>query len=358
MHIRHYSVIIIFAFFASSMLFSACNNVAKAKESELVVHGKIVGADNLTATWDYAGILEAVPIDQTTIGSGGNFELRMETPAAGIYRLRVGAKVLLLAINGGENDIEINADINTIEKNIYEIKGSPACAVVKNLVNKIVIEKNFDTTALASFIDTCKYPIIGAFATTGLQPSKEMIPFYEKALAKLLAIAPEGKYTQDYSAFIGKVKIEVNKVPIAVGVEAPEIDLPDTEGKHIKLSSLRGKVVVLDFWASWCGPCRRFGSPELVALHKKYGDKAFDIYSVSLDRPDGKSDWLSAIQQDGLVWKNHVSDLQFWKSAAAQTYSISSIPAMYLLDKKGVIRVIKNQQESLEPMVEKLLKES
>jgi thiol-disulfide isomerase/thioredoxin len=120
---------------------------------------------------------------------------------------------------------------------------------------------------------------------------------------------------------------------------------------------LRGKVVILDFWASWCGPCRRFGSPELVALYKKYKGKAFDIYSVSLDRTDGKSDWLAAIEQDGLVWKNHVSDLQYWKSAAAQTYSISSIPAMFLLDKKGVIRKIKNGDEDLSPMIDKLLAE-
>ncbi len=357
-HFRHYFVMIIFACLAYSLLFTGCGDAAKAKSGELVVHGKITGADNLTAAWDYAGVMEAVPLDQTTIGSGGSFELRMATPAPAIYRLRIGAKILLLAINGAEDDIEINADLNTLDKNIYEIKGSPASVVVKNLFNKIVIEKTFDTTALASFIDTCKYPIIAAFATTGLQPKKEMLPFYEKAAAKLVETAPEGKYTQDYASFLAKVKIEVNKVPIAVGVEAPDIDLPNPEGKRIKLSSLRGKVVVLDFWASWCGPCRRFGSPELVALYKKYNGKAFDIYSVSLDRPEGKSDWLSAIQQDGLVWKNHVSDLQFWKSEAAQMYSINSIPAMYLLDKKGVIRVIKNQQENLEPMIEQLLKES
>ena len=117
-------------------------------------------------------------------------------------------------------------------------------------------------------------------------------------------------------------------------------------------------MVILDFWASWCGPCRKFGSPELVKLYGKYKTKAFDIYSVSFDQPDGKEAWKAAIMQDGLVWKNHVSDLKYWQSVAAQTYGINSIPAIMVLDKKGVIRAISQGGQDLSPTIEKLLNEN
>jgi thiol-disulfide isomerase/thioredoxin len=95
---------------------------------------------------------------------------------------------------------------------------------------------------------------------------------------------------------------------------------------------LRGKVVLIDFWASWCGPCRR-ENPAVVAAYNKFKDKGFDIYSVSLDQDKGR--WVGAIAQDGLVWKSHVSDLKGWQSAASAIYGVQSIPAQFLLDKEG-----------------------
>lgn len=352
MFIGRLSVLLLFG---CVVIFSSCGGGSpQGKSGELLVHGTIKGADNLTLFWDYAGLQQAVPLEQAVVGGNGSFELRLPSPEVGMYRVRIGAKGLFVAINGGEEVIEINADLNTLEKNNYEIKGSPASVVLKG-VYAGVMAKTFDTTALGRLIDTTKYPFVAAFATTGFQPSKAMLPFYERAAAKLVPFA-ELKYAQEYTAFVNSVKVQANKVAIEVGAVAPEINLPTPAGKKIALSSLRGKVVILDFWASWCGPCRRFGSPELVGLYKKYKGKAFDIYSVSLDRAEGKTDWLAAIEQDGLVWGNHVSDLQSWQSVAAQTYSVNSIPFMLLLDKKGVIRAIKNQQ-SLEPMIDKLLAE-
>ena len=119
-----------------------------------------------------------------------------------------------------------------------------------------------------------------------------------------------------------------------VGDEAPEIELPNPEGKVLKLSSLRGKVVLLDFWASWCGPCRH-ENPVTVAAYDKYKDKGFTVFSVSLDR--SKARWVQAIAQDKLTWENHVSDLQFWNSAAAARYGVESIPATFLIDASGKI---------------------
>ena len=119
-----------------------------------------------------------------------------------------------------------------------------------------------------------------------------------------------------------------------VGAIAPDLAFPDPDGNIRKLSDLRGKVVLLDFWASWCRPCRG-ENPHVVAMYHKYHDKGFEVFSVSLDRD--KESWKRAIAADGLVWPNHVSDLKYWSSDAARTYGVSSIPSTYLLDQNGRI---------------------
>lgn len=120
----------------------------------------------------------------------------------------------------------------------------------------------------------------------------------------------------------------------SIGATAPELAFPNPDGTIMKLSDLRGKVVLIDFWASWCGPCRR-ENPNVVNVYNKYKDKGFEIYSVSLDRD--KNSWIKAIETDKLVWKNHVSDLKYWSSEAAKLYGVNSIPATFLIDKDGKI---------------------
>lgn len=121
---------------------------------------------------------------------------------------------------------------------------------------------------------------------------------------------------------------------LVAGMEAPDIAMPDRDGKIRKLSSLRGKVVLLDFWAAWCRPCRG-ENPNVVKLYHQYHEMGFEIFSVSLDR--NRNDWLTAIQQDGLIWDNHVSDLNGWTSTGGKTYGISSIPATVLIAPDGTI---------------------
>lgn len=117
------------------------------------------------------------------------------------------------------------------------------------------------------------------------------------------------------------------------GGEAPDFTQDTPEGEPLALSSLRGKVILVDFWASWCGPCRR-ENPNVVNVYNAYKDKGFDVLSVSLDSDKGR--WLSAIEKDKLTWK-HVSDLKGWGNEAAKMYGVSSIPATFLLDKEGKI---------------------
>ena len=125
---------------------------------------------------------------------------------------------------------------------------------------------------------------------------------------------------------------------LAIGSVAPDISLPDLNGNYKSLSELRGKVVLIDFWASWCRPCRA-ENPNLVRAYNDYKSKGFTIFSVSLD--NDKNRWEMAIQQDGLVWEHHVSDLMGWQTSVGPTYGINSIPFAVLIDKEGKI-VAKN----------------
>jgi peroxiredoxin len=137
---------------------------------------------------------------------------------------------------------------------------------------------------------------------------------------------------------------------LAVGNPAPEISLPGPDGGEIKLSSLRGKVVLIDFWASWCGPCRR-ENPEVVRIYNRFRDKGFEVFGVSLDRD--RDAWLNAIAKDGLVW-TQVSDLKYWQSQAAQLYGVKSIPHTVLIDQEGKIIMRRLRGKALERKLEEI----
>ena len=139
--------------------------------------------------------------------------------------------------------------------------------------------------------------------------------------------------------------------PTAIGEIAPLFDGPTLTGNRIALESFRGKVVIIDFWASWCRPCR-IENPNLVRLYKRMQDKGLEIVGVSLDR--NKASWERAIADDGLTW-NHVSNLQFWADPIAQLYSVRAIPAAFVLDREGRIVAKNLRGAQLDAKIEALL---
>jgi thiol-disulfide isomerase/thioredoxin len=182
------------------------------------------------------------------------------------------------------------------------------------------------------------------------QPKFDMSADFEiidKVDAAMFKTYPKNPFVNQYHQ-----QVEIER-KTAIGASAPEIALADPQGKIRKLSSLKGKVVLIDFWASWCGPCRK-ENPNVVNIYGKYHDKGFEVFSVSLDKERGS--WLAAIAKDNLIWPDHVSDLKYWKSEGAAAYGVTSIPFTVLIDKKGKIVAKKLRGEELESKVKELCK--
>lgn len=199
---------------------------------------------------------------------------------------------------------------------------------------------------LEALLDKNKHVLISAFLVTIFDQEFENHAQLYKDIHD--ALAP--KYANNiFVQHLG----ERLKGLLLPGMEAPDIEMKDPEGNVRKLSDLKGHVVMIDFWASWCGPCRR-ENPNVVKLYHRFHDKGFEIYSVSLDKT--RDAWVKAIKDDGLVWPNHVSDLNGWTSSGGKTYGIMSVPSTVLIDRQGRIIARNLRGTDLEKKLEEIFK--
>jgi len=357
--------------FLALAIFASCST-----NNGFVIEGTLTGSEAKTVYLEkITG--QSVTLDSFQIGENGKFKFVGTAETEGIYRLNFSNIRAIDLVVDNSSHIELVVDAKK-SMDQYEVKGSEASLDVQN-VNRILyntyktveglqneyasiqndpkaeekgaeIEKKYNETMnnqvsqLKDYIKKSSNLLIDFYALSYLNID-ENYDFIKSVVDEHKDKLTSTEYTKQYSEKFGEY------TKLAIGSTAPEIKLKDPNGKEIALSSLRGKVVLIDFWASWCGPCRK-ENPNNVKLYNEMKGKGFEIYGVSLDK--NKEDWTNAIMEDKLTWV-HVSDLKYWGSEAAATYKIESIPATVLIDKDGKILAKNLRGEELNSFVKKLL---
>lgn len=285
-------------------------------------------------------------IDTATVKADGTFEMRGKLQEPTIGQLRFGMNKVFLILENEKIDFDMNAQV----PNEYSIAGSADNVIWKNIFDKL---RNRQATPqyLTAVADTADNVLLGYLALNQTK-IEDQYEAYKKFSARMAKEMPNAKLTKDFQT---RVQQAAALAQLSVGKSAPDIKLPNPDGNDMALSELRGQVVLLDFWASWCRPCRR-ENPTVVAAYDKYKEKGFTVFSVSLDQTAPK--WVAAIEQDNLKWDGHVSDLKGWGSSASALYGVRSIPQTFLIGRDGNI-VAKNLRGSaLERKLAELLEEA
>ena len=305
-----------------------------------------------------------IPIEKVQLSEDGAFNFDIKDLEPGVYSLQIKNKRMLFALDGTEKSVQLAGDFNDLSNMNYTVSGSPASLEIQALMKK-ANKRQLNIQDFKDLVASNKNAMVVAMIIINYLPfDKRTLAIHQAAQQKLAAAYPDAKITKDYGSILAKLENNWNsrlknkrvEMPsssaISIGAMAPEIELPDPSGKTRKLSDLRGKVVVLDFWASWCGPCRRMGNPELVKLYKKHKNEKFAIFNVALERSPKNDKWIEAIKKDGMVWPDQVIDRS---KKSALIYNVRGIPKTFVIDKDGKIVAINLHGQALEQSVEELL---
>ncbi len=355
-------------------------------ESGTNVSGNLLNAEGELVRLERLSSTKGSPVDSCEIDTDGNFKLEVGADIEpGFYRLSLDPKnfVILLLENGEQAEVSGNA-LDFYQS--YKIEGSEGSKTLRSM--DLVLRSDFnrsdslkkvfqahqaaghprlDSIATAidadfqkmkaenrdfiiKLIEANPNSLVSLSAVQSLNPDVDFEVF-QKVADNLNAAMPESEYLKQFRVQLTDIKARSQAAArTGVGINAPEIAVTTPEGNAIKLSDFRGKVTMIDFWASWCKPCR-MENPNVVRVYNRFKDQGFEIFGVSLDQ--SKEQWIAAIAQDGLTWK-HGSELKFWQSSFVPAYNLDGIPMTYLLDENGVIIAKGLRGEQLEQKLEEL----
>ncbi|MFA8432929.1 MAG: redoxin domain-containing protein [Marinifilaceae bacterium] len=358
------------AFLAVSLFFVSCDSGNK-----YTVSGKIAGVTEGKVYLNKLNGREFAKVDSADLVDGGfTFTGTVANPDVRYITIEGERASIMFFIENAK--IQINADVAKMKE--AEVTGSSSQNLYKSFeemledgkVKEMELRARYKEAAQAknqAAIDSVMTEY-DALQTERNEKTKEFIKANNQSVVAAYIAWPLsyqldvndmeniynsfGESVKQNSSFAAKIKAKIDVLKkVAIGQPAPEITLNTPEGEPFSLSSLKGKVVVIDFWASWCGPCRR-ENPHMVGIYKEMHDKGVEFLGVSLDKE--KEAWLKAIEKDGLIWK-HVSDLKYWDSAAAKLYGVNGIPHTVVVDKNGIIAAKKVFGKELKAEIEKLL---
>ena len=356
---------------------SACQNATAADGYEISGQLKNAPAGTVLHLSELT-VNQFVEKGQTKTDASGKFTLKGVAATPGIFQLKVDEANQVLLLLDNKTHLQLSGDAKSLTAT-YTVKGSKDAEVLRQLTQVMqgtkgqldglsqrfnaagqagkteemkAIEKEYyviqggNTVKVKTLIRQNAATVVGGFAVGAFLNPEEEFSFADSIAAIQRKANPNSPFTKELTARLEPLRAT------AQGTMAPEINLATPTGPKLALSSLRGKYVLIDFWASWCGPCRQ-ENPNVVKAYNQFKDKGFTIYSVSLDQDKAK--WERAIASDGLTW-NHVSDLAGWNSVAGAAYGVKAIPQSFLIDPQGKIIAKNLRGEALVAKLAEVLK--